>query len=251
MSGELRFIPLLGMPEVRPGDDLARLVLEAAPRQSTPLLSGDILIVTQKVVSKAEGRLVPLGEVEPSPFALSIARDTGKDARLVEMILRESRRVVKMDRGVLITETHHGYICANAGVDQSNTGAAGVVSLLPRDPDASAAALRQALEGQTGLKLGVVISDSFGRPWREGSVNVAIGVAGLEPVKDYTGQQDPYGYTLRGSTIAVADELASAAELVMGKTDRVPAVIARGYPWEEAPGSARSLLRPPERDLFR
>jgi coenzyme F420-0:L-glutamate ligase/coenzyme F420-1:gamma-L-glutamate ligase len=209
------------------------------------------VVVTQKIVSKAEGRLVDLTTVEPSPFAHQFAAAHGKDPRHVEVVLRESRRIVKMDRGILITETHHGFICANAGVDASNVPGADVVCLLPVDPDASAERICQGLAARLGLALAVVISDTFGRVWRVGQTNVAIGVAGLRPVQSYVGQRDPHGYDLRVTQLAVADEVAGAAELVMGKTVGVPVAVVRGLAAHLGPGTARDLLRAPEEDLFR
>ena len=251
MALQVRIIAVAGMPEIRPGDDLAALILEAARGQGADVEDGDVLVVTQKIVSKAEGRLVDLRQVEPSPRARELAAQTGKDPRLLEVILRESRRIVRQERGVIICETKHGFVCANAGVDTSNVGG-GVVSLLPENPDESAERIRAAIQQKgTGISVAVIISDTFGRPWREGHTNVAIGVAGMSSTKDYVGQSDPYGYVLRVSTMAVADELAAAAELVMGKLSRVPVAIVRGFDYQRAEGSARELIRPPERDLFR
>ena len=247
---ELRIVGLGGLPDVKPGDDIAALVGEAAERQGTPLAAGDVLIVTQKIVSKAEGRVVALAEVEPGAEALRLAEATEKDPRLAELILRESRRIVRQAGPVLITETRHGFVCANAGIDASNVGQ-GLVSLLPEDPDRSAAGIRAALRERTGLEVAVIISDTFGRPWREGHTNVAVGIAGMEPFVDYVGQRDPYGQELRVSTLAVADELAGAAELVMGKLSGVPVAIVRGYEYPRGRGTARDMVRPPERDLFR
>ncbi|NTU78967.1 MAG: coenzyme F420-0:L-glutamate ligase [Chloroflexales bacterium] len=252
MQAEIRIIPVRGVGEVRPGDDLATVLLDAIAGGGQPLEDGDVLVVTQKIVSKAEGRLVDPAEVEPSPFARQIAAQGRKDAGFQEVVLRESRRIVKMANGVLITETHHGLICANSGVDESNVAGGRVVCLLPEDPDASAAGLRARVRERTGATVAVIISDTFGRPWRDGQVNVAIGCAGLRPLSDYAGVDDPYGYTMHASLIAVADELAGAAELVMGKIDRVPAAVVRGYayaPSEEA--TARALIRDPRFDLFR
>lgn len=252
MPPEIRIIPVTGVGEVRPGDDLASLLLVALEVSGQALEAGDVLVVTQKVVSKAEGRLVDPAEVEPSPFAQQIAAQSRKDAHYQEIVLRESRRIVKMANGVLITETHHGLVCANSGVDESNVAGGRVVCLLPEDPDASAARLRGALQAATGLTVAVIISDTFGRPWREGQVNVAIGCAGLAPLSDFAGIDDPYGYTMQATLIAVADELASAAELVMGKIDRVPAAIVRGYPYAPSEdATARRLQRDPRADLFR
>ncbi len=252
MTAEVRIIPVRGVGEVRPGDDLAGLLLTALDAAGQTLVPGDVLVITQKVVSKAEGRLVDPSRVEPSAFARQVAAQGRKDAAYYEVVLRESRRIVKMANGVLITETPHGLICANSGVDESNVAGGRVVSLLPEDPDASAARLRAAIREATGVTVAVIISDTFGRPWREGQVNVAIGCAGIAPLNDYAGISDPYGYTMQATLIAIADELASAAELAMGKIDGVPAAIVRGYaytPSEEA--TARRLIRDPRFDLFR
>lgn len=252
MQPELRIIPIQGIGEVHADADLALLILEAMAGAGLSPAEGDILVITQKIVSKAEGRLVDPATIEPSFFAHQIAAQGKKDAQHQELVLRESRRIVKMANGVLITETHHGLVCANAGVDESNVGGGGMVTLLPVDPDASAAALRTALQSRTGVRLAVIISDTFGRPWREGQVNIAIGAAGIEPLIDYAGVADPYGYTLQASAIAVADELASAAELVMGKISRVPVALIRGYVYApDETATARRLLRDPRFDLFR
>lgn len=243
-------IGIVGLPEIRKGDDLGRLIVEAAASQGTALRDGDLLVVSQKIVSKSEGRVVCLADVTPSPAALAMARELAKDARLVELILRESRRVVRMDKGILIVETHHGWICANGGVDQSNVDL-DAASLLPEDPDRSARTLRERIRGLTGVDAAVIISDTFGRPWREGLTNVAIGIAGLTPIKNYLGAQDPAGHTLQATLLAVADELAGAAEPVMGKLNRVPATIIRGLPFERGEDTSKALLRDPARDLFR
>jgi coenzyme F420-0:L-glutamate ligase/coenzyme F420-1:gamma-L-glutamate ligase len=249
---ELRLIGLSGLPEVRPGDDLPALIGDAIEVSGTGLVAGDILVVTQKVVSKAEGRLVHLPEIAPSPLAIRLAAQFGKDARQVEVVLRESVRIVRMDRGVIIAETAHGFVCANAGVDASNV-AAETVCLLPVDPDASATAIRAALGRRFGVEPGVIVSDSFGRPWRNGIINVAIGVAGLAPLADYRGRYDASGYELHVTVLAVADELASAAELVMNKLDARPVVLVRGYvpPIDSPPGTGKDLVLDPARDLFR
>jgi len=243
-------IGIEGIPEVRPGDDIARLLVEATARQSTPFAGGDLLVVGQKIVSKAEGRIVRLADVTPSPVALAMAAGLGRDPRLVEIILRESRRVVRMDQGVLITETHHGWVCANAGVDQSNVDI-DCVALLPEDPDGAARALRDRIRTLTGADVCVIVADTFGRPWREGLTNVAIGVAGLAPLRSYLGERDPAGRPLQATILAVADELAAAAEPVMGKLDRIPAAIVRGAPLMPSEEGSKPLLRDPARDLFR
>jgi len=239
-----------GLPEVRPGDDLARLLIDAAAAQGTPLERGDIVVVGQKIVSKAEGRIVRLAEVTPSPIAAAMAAGLGREARLLEVILRESRRVVRMDRWVVITETHHGWICANAGVDQSNVDPDCVV-LLPEDSDRSARALREEVRRLAGVEVGVIITDTFGRPWREGLTNVAIGTSAVRPLKSYLGELDSSGRPLTATILAVADELAGAAEVVMGKLDRIPVAIVRGLAIEIGEEGSKSLIRDPARDLFR
>ncbi len=244
-------VAIEGLPEVRPGDDLAPLIVDAVQRQGLAFQASDVLVVTQKIVSKAEGRIVDLETVEPGPFATQIAEQWEKDARVVEIVLRESARIVRIGHGVMICETKHGLICANAGVDASNVEKVGTVTLLPVDPDASAETLRRRIEQATGASLAVIITDTFGRPWREGHVNFAIGVAGMLPLHDYTGQTDPAGYELRVTSMAVADELAAAAELAQGKLDRMPVALVRGYDYPRGCGAARDLLRDPEKDLFR
>ncbi len=248
---ELRVFGVTGIPEVHPGDDLAALILDAAVGQGTPPADGDVLVVTQKVVSKAEGALVDLRDVEPSALARSFAREWDKDPRHVEVVLRESRRIVRMDRGIIIAETAHGFVCANAGVDASNVPGDDRVCLLPRDPDASALRLREAIRARTGATVAVLVSDTFGRPWREGTTNVAIGVAGMRPLRDYRGEHDPHGYLLRVSVAAWADELAGATDLVQGKTAGVPVAVIRGLDYETGPDGSASLLRAPEKDMFR
>jgi coenzyme F420-0:L-glutamate ligase/coenzyme F420-1:gamma-L-glutamate ligase len=250
IAGELRIIPLTGLPEIHEGDDLAALILERA-HAGPGLEPGDVLVVTQKIVSKAEGRVVSLTDFQPSAEAEGLAVETEKDPRLVELILRESARIVRQRGPVLITETKHGFVCANAGIDASNVGPEGLVSLLPEDPDRSAVAIREAIRERNGVDVAVIITDTFGRPWREGHTNVAIGLAGMLPFVDYVGRVDPHGYELRVSTLAVADELAAAGELVHGKLARVPVAIVRGYTYPRGEGRARELVRDPEKDLFR
>ncbi len=255
MNTELRILPLRGIGEISPGADLGLLIFHALRQQDLTLQRGDILVVTQKIVSKAEGRIVHLQDIQPSAFAQSIAEQWQKDARHVEVVLRESKRIVRMDHGVLISETYHGFICANAGVDESNVDGDQFLTLLPLDPDRSAQALRARLQAlnESGAddELAVIISDTWGRPWRNGQVNMAIGTAGIQPLADYRGQRDPYGYELRASVIAVADELASAAELVMGKIDSVPVALIRGYTYTAGDDSARVLIRDSATDMFR
>jgi coenzyme F420-0:L-glutamate ligase/coenzyme F420-1:gamma-L-glutamate ligase len=240
-----------GIPEIKPGDDLAALIAAALAAAGIGLEAKDVLVVTQKVVSKAEGRVVELSSLTPRAEAKEWAARWGKDPRQVELVLQESAEVLRMaPGGLIISRTRHGFVCANAGVDLSNVGGGDVATLLPVDPDASARALRERLGGVEGIPPAIVVSDSFGRPWRQGTTDVAIGVAGLAPLLDYRGQTDPAGYELRSTVIAVADEIASAAELVKGKTAGVPVAIVRGL----APagnGSARELVLPAERDLFR
>lgn len=250
MANRIEIIGLTSVPEVRVGDDLATLVIAALGRQGERLRDGDIVVITQRIVSKAEGRVLRLADVLPSPFARQIAEQYGKDARQVELVLRESRRIVRMDRGVIIAETHHGFICANAGVDTSNVGE-GLACLLPEDPDRSAEGVRQRLAERLGVKVAIIITDTFGRPWREGITNVAIGAAGIAPLLSYLGQSDPYGYTLKATVVAIIDELAAAAELVMGKVSRVPVAIIRGYDFTEGCEGAKALVRAPEKDIFR
>ena len=247
---EVRILGLPGIPVIVPGDELGALIEQAARGAELPLQDGDIVVVTQKIVSKAEGCLVSLADVTPSPLAADFARQWDKDARQVEVVLQASRRIVKMDRGVIISETRHGFICANAGVDRSNMEG-DVVALLPPDPDASARAIRERLRRQLGVDAAVIISDTFGRPWREGLVNVAIGLAGMQANVDYTGQYDAQGYELKVTALCVADELAAAAELVMNKLDNVPVAVIRGYDYPRGDGDLNHLVRDPDRDLFR
>ncbi len=242
--------PVPGLPEIANGASLPALIVEGIARLGMLLESGDVVVITQKVVSKAEGRVVSLAQVHPSFRATEIGQRIGFDPRHVEVVLSESVRVVREAPRVLITETRHGFVCANAGVDRSNTGGKEQVVLLPEHPDESARRLRESLRELSGVLVGVVISDSFGRPWREGQVNVAIGAAGVVALRDYRGRQDPDGYELQGTELAVVDELASAAELVMGKLDRVPVALIRGAQLV-GDGSVRSLLRDPATDLFR
>jgi coenzyme F420-0:L-glutamate ligase/coenzyme F420-1:gamma-L-glutamate ligase len=250
MPPRYEVIGIEGIGEVRPGDDVAGIVVQAAARQGTPLASRDVVVLSQKILSKSEGRLLRLREVTPSPMAATFAAELGRDPRLIEVILRESKRVVRMDRGVLVTETRHGWVCANAGVDQSNVEA-DMVALLPEDPDRSARAFRDAVRTQTRAEIFVIVADTFGRPWREGLVNIAIGVAGFAPLKSYLGDHDPAGRPLQATILAVADELAAAAEPVMGKLDRIPAAIVRGLPVAPSEEGSKALLRDPARDIFR
>jgi len=240
---ELRVVPLEGMPEVERGADLAELVAGVAA-----LEDGDVVVLAQKVVSKAEGRVVRLDEVEPSERARELA--AGEDPRRIEVILREAARLVRARPPLVIAATRHGFVCASAGVDSSNAPAEGMVVLLPEDPDASAERIRARLRELTGREVAVLVTDSFGRPWRQGTTDVAIGAAGLQVALDLRGVRDRVGYELHATTIAVADEIAGAAELVMGKTDGVPGAIVRGLSLA-GDGRASDLVMPPERDLFR
>jgi coenzyme F420-0:L-glutamate ligase/coenzyme F420-1:gamma-L-glutamate ligase len=239
-----------GLPEIKPGDDLGKLIAEACAGQGVTLQDGDVFVVTQKAVSKSEDRFVNLEDVQPSPLATQLATQWDKDARHVEVVLQESKRIVKMDRGVIICETRHGLVCANAGVDASNVPD-GQLMLLPVDPDASAQRIRTALREATGADVAVIISDTFGRPWRAGYTEVAIGVAGMLPIVDYVGQVDTHGRELRVTVICIADELASAAEMVTGKINRVPVAHIRGYAVPRGEGSAKEIVRAAELDLFR
>lgn len=249
LSPEIRIIGITGLPEIRTGDSLPDLLSAAITRRAVGVQDGDICVVAQKIVSKAEGRLVRLAEVQPGSLASLWAEVNGKDPRLTEVILRESKRVIRMDRGRIIVETHQGFVCANAGVDASNTPP-GTVTLLPEDADRSARKLQAGLRTLLGVQVGLIVSDTFGRPWREGLTNVALGVAGLAPLTDYRGRPDTFGRRLQGTVMAVADELASAAELIMGKTRQIPAVIIKGAP-AAGTGSGQDMLRPSEQDLFR
>jgi coenzyme F420-0:L-glutamate ligase/coenzyme F420-1:gamma-L-glutamate ligase len=248
-------LALEGIPEIHAGDDLAAIVVEALERTpgALPAREADVLVVTQKIVSKAEGATVDLTTIEPRPEAVAFAKRWDRDARQVEVVLREARRVVRMDNGVVITETPHGFICANGGVDASNVGAGSgsIVTLLPVDPDASAARIRDAVRVATGIDVPVIVSDSFGRPWRWGIVDVAIGVSGLEPLEDLRGTPDHDGRVMRSTVRAVADELASAAELAFGKVGGRPVAIVRGAEFRRGEGTIRDALMPAEFDLFR
>ena len=245
---ELRLIPIVVAEEVQPGDSLAGILLEAL---RLPLEPGDILVVKHKIVSKSEGRLVNLATVHPSAESQAWAKQYSLDARVIELALRESRAVIRRKNGVLITETHHGFICANTGVDVSNVDGGAHALLLPEDADRSAAKLRREIKKRTGIAVPIVITDSFGRPWREGLTEFAIGIAGMKVLRDDRGRRDPHGYKLHASVEAVADELASAAGLVCGKLNRAPACIVRGFRYDPGNGRVKELLRPAATDLFR
>ena len=244
-------IAVEGLPEITEGDDLAGMIVESAASGGEPVADGDVVIVTSKVVSKSEGRTVDLDSVEPSPFARQFAETWEKEPGVVEMVLREAKRVVRQVGPVLITETRHGFVCANSGVDQSSSGAKGRIVLLPVDPDASARGLRARFRA-LGHDVAVIISDTFGRPWREAQVDVAIGIAGINPVISYIGEHDPHGHEFLVQAVCRADELASAGELVKGNLSRVPVALIRGYPWEpDDTASMTDIIREAERDLFR
>ena len=240
-----------GLPEIEVDNDLAAMIHSAATDQGDPLTDGDVVVVTSKIVSKQEGCAVELSDVEPSAFALSWAERWEKDPRVVEVVLRESKRVIRQIGPVLITETHHGFCCANSGVDQSSSGAEGRVLVLPKDPDASARQFRRRF-ADLGVDVAVIISDTFGRPWREGQTDVAIGIAGIQPLYSYIGQHDPHGHEFSVQELCVVDELAAAAELVKGNTSRVPVAVIRGHSWvADESATMATVLRDSEHDLFR
>lgn len=247
---ELHVAAVDGIPDVARGDDVAALIAAAVAGEGRHVEAGDVFVVAQKIVSKAEGATVRLDDVTPSPKAAEWAAANGKDARVIEVIFRQSRRIVRMEGGILIAETHHGFVCANAGVDASNAPP-GFVTVLPDDPDASAARLRGALTAAFGCPVAVIVSDTFGRAWREGAINVALGVAGLQPFVDYRGTLDRYGRPLTSTTIAIADELAGAAEIVTRKSAGTPVAIVRGAAEWMGEGTGRMLVREASRDLFR
>ncbi len=247
----VELLALDGIGEVQPGDDVAALVADAAAASAVDLGDDDVVVVTQKIVSKAEGRLVELSSVTPSELARDWAERWGKDPRQVELVLRESASIVRMGPGgLIISRTRHGLVCANAGVDVSNVGGGDIASLLPLDPDASARRIRDGLRERTGASAAVIVSDSFGRPWRNGIVNVAIGSAGIEALRDMRGEPDSAGREMRATVIAVADQLASAADLAGGKVEGRPVVVIRGYPWRPSEEGASVLVMEAERDLF-
>jgi coenzyme F420-0:L-glutamate ligase / coenzyme F420-1:gamma-L-glutamate ligase len=250
VATDLHIFSVSGIPEVTVGADLVALIADAVRRTGRAAEAGDVFVVAQKIVSKAEGALVRLAEVLPSPLAHEWATAHGLDPHVVEVVFRESRRIVRMDRGVLIAETRHGFVCANAGVDTSNV-APGFVTVLPRDPDRSAEGLRAGLSEAFGRPISAIVSDTFGRPWREGFVNVALGVAGLRPLIDYRGCVDAHGRRLHATIVALADELAGAAEIVMRKSAGIPVAIVRGAAEWTGDGSGRMLVREGSRDLFR
>lgn len=248
----IQIIPVQGLPIIKEGDSIAELVCNAAEKQGTPIQSMDILVVTHAVVSRAEGNVVNLDKIVPSEFARDVANQYGKDPALVEVVLRESKRIARMGDGNLITETKHGFVCANSGVDRSNVPGERNVVLLPKDPDLSAEAIRREVKKLTGCDVAVIISDTHGRPLRMGEINVAIGVAGIKPIRDRRGEKDLFGYVLRIKQTAIADELSSTAELVIGQANEgIPVAIIRGYNYPKAENArATELIRPREKDLF-
>ncbi|MEX2724594.1 MAG: coenzyme F420-0:L-glutamate ligase [Candidatus Freyarchaeota archaeon] len=247
----IHIIGLKGIPIVKEGDDIAKLIVEAAKAQGIEIKAKDIFVIAQTIVSRAEGSVVDLNTVVPSDFAIRIAERFEKDPRQIEVILREAKQIIRMEHAI-ITETKHGFICANSGVDKSNMPGEHFVSLLPKDPEKSAREIRRELEKLTGVKLAVIISDTHGRPFREGAINVALGVSGMKPVWDRRGDIDLFGYTLKSTLVGIADELASAAELVMGEANEgIPVVIIRGFDYIEGEGSIKDLLRAREKDMFR
>ena len=249
-TGEIRALPVRGIREVMPGDSIAGLIVDALALGGLRLHEGDIVVVKHKIVAKAEGRMVALDSIKPSVAARKFAAANGGDARLIALALREAKRVLRQ-RHVLITETQHGFVCANSGVDVSNVDGGRTAVLLPQDADRSAARIHRQLKKRTGLHIPVIIADSFGRAWREGLCEVAIGAAGMKVLHDYRGALDAYGYKLHASEEAVADELACVAGLVCGKNSRNPACIIRGYPYRRGSGSARQMVRSAKKDLFR
>jgi len=253
-KNSINIIGIRGIPEVKSGDDIADLVIEAANNQKCLIRENDIFVIAQKIVSKSEGQFVHLSKVKPSSFAKVFSKKSGKDARLIEVALKDSRQIIKMDygRGILITETHHGFICANSGVDSSNVGGNDVVLRLPENPDGSANKLVSKIQHLTGIKnISVIISDTFGRPWREGHVNYSIGSAGIQPTVDYRGNEDTFNKVMNVTDIAIVDEMASAAELVMGKTSKIPVAIIRGFKYKDNKLGTYSLLRNKQTDMFR
>jgi coenzyme F420-0:L-glutamate ligase/coenzyme F420-1:gamma-L-glutamate ligase len=251
LGSKIQLTAIRGIPEIRPGDDIGAMIAHAAETMKFKISDGDVVVIAQKIVSKSEGRLVNLESIVPSEFAQEIAARQNRDPRLIEVILSESANIVRMDDHLLITETKHGFVCANSGVDRSNVSGKDWVSLLPVAPDDSALLLKTRLAELLGVNVALIITDTFGRPWREGLTNVAIGVAGMKPLKDFRGKVDDHGKELSATVLAVADEIAAATGLLMKKTARIPAVVVRGYYFDHGEGSAKELVRAKEKDLFR
>jgi coenzyme F420-0:L-glutamate ligase/coenzyme F420-1:gamma-L-glutamate ligase len=252
MVDRIQIIPMQGLPLIKEGDNVAQLIVNAAKKQGTPIQDGDVIVITHVMISKAEGNIINLDTIQPSEFAKTIAKQTEKDPALVEVVLREAKSIARMGNGNIITETKHGWYCANSGVDRSNVSGERNVAPLPVDPDKSAAEAKKKIKETTGKDVAVIISDTHGRPLRDGEINVAVGVAGFKPIRDRRGEQDLYGYTLRIKRTAIADELASAAELVIGQANEgVPAAIIRGYAYPKSEDAkATELIRPKEKELF-
>ncbi len=250
-NGEIRLLAIVLAQEIRPGDPVAEVLIAAMRRTKQRFQAGDIVVVKHKIISKAEGQFVDLAAIEPSDESVAWAKHYHLDARVIELAMRESRSVIRRKNGVLITETRHGFLCANSGIDVSNVDGGKTAILLPQDPDRSAANLRRSIKKLTGVSVPVIITDSFGRPWREGLTEFAIGISGLKPLRDDRGKRDSHGYKLKASVEAVADELAAAAGLVCGKLNRAPACIVRGFRYQAGNGSVREMLRPITTDLFR
>lgn len=249
---KIEIIPILIRDDIKKGDDIADLIIKSIKDKNESLQENDVVIITHKIISKAEGRTTDLRNIVPSEESKKISSNTGKDPRLVELIISQSNEIVKIERDIIITETKHGFVCANAGIDTSNVGKlSDHVLLLPDDPDESARKIRNYLNAKTGVNVGIIISDTFGRPFRKGQVNIAIGVAGIDPIKSYIGKRDMYGNILRVTEIAIADEITSAAELVMGKSSRVPVSIVRGYDFSFNDSSISKVTRSKKEDLFR
>jgi len=248
----IQIIPITGLPIIKKGDKISKLICNAAEKQKTPIQNGDIIIITHVIVSRAEGSTINLDTVKPSQFAKTIAQKSDKDPALVEVVLKEAESIIRMRKGILITLTKHGFICANSGVDKSNVPGEKTVALLPKNPDESAGRIRQEIKKQTGKTVAVIVSDTHGRPLRDGEINIAIGVAGINPIKDRRGKNDLFGYVLRVKRTAIADELASAAELVIGQADEaIPTAIIRGYPYRKSEkATTKDMLRPLEKELF-
>jgi coenzyme F420-0:L-glutamate ligase/coenzyme F420-1:gamma-L-glutamate ligase len=248
----VQVIPVIGLPIIKKGDKISRLICDAAEEQNTPIQKGDIIVVTHVVVSRAEGNTVNLNHVKPSEFAKNIAKKTNKDPALVEAVLREAEQIVRMGNGNIITLTKHGFICANSGVDKSNVPGEKIVALLPENPDESARRIRQGIKKESGKTVAVIVSDTHGRPLRDGEINIAIGIAGITPIRDRRGEKDLFNYVLQVKRTAVADELASAAELVIGQTNEaIPVAIIRGYPYQKSEDpTIKDMLRPLEKELF-
>ncbi|MCH8029598.1 MAG: coenzyme F420-0:L-glutamate ligase [Candidatus Dadabacteria bacterium] len=251
MAGGIDLIPIKGLPEIKPGDDLVRMVIDAARQSGVTIKEGDIIVFAAKILSKVEGRFVRIEDVKPTPFAYGAAKVLDKDPRVVEIILREALRIIKMEKGKLIVENMHGVICANAGVDLSNVRGGEEALLLPKEPDSTARALHEGFRNELGIEAAVVVTDTVGRPWRDGLVQVAIGCYGISPMKDYRGEHDSKGFDLQATVLAQVDEVSSAAGLLLGKTEGVPVVIVRGYNYDKSTEGASKILRNPDDDLFR